>query len=276
MKETKNNAQTDSAELSKLNTLRKLRAELDQKYKDLYSESERIVEQIEYREITDPEVIEELSDILLELGDDDFSFHELFRRLSLYLNCNREDLDERMRTGYGTLYKPPYRLNDNRDVKVQFVFFNRAFAFIRTGQQNARESVEKQREAIREYCAENEIPIHAEQAFIGPAKYSGVLMDYAFTEMVRSMCNSIVAADITRFGRDAREVESIIRAFREKGITVYSAKEGNITNFSIPFDPEEFVRLKRKATETSGNKEDIEDPEDVRLYDAPDNPVLNM
>ena len=247
MKESKNNAPADSAELSKLNTLRKHRAELDQIYKDLYSESESLVEQIEYGEITDPNVIEELGDTLIELGGDDFSFHELFHRLSLYLYYNRGDLDEHLRTGYGTVYKPSYRLNDNRNTKVQFGFFNQAFVFIRTEQQNARESVEKQRETIREYCAENGISIRAEQAFIGPAKYSADLMDYALTEMVRSMCNILVAADLTSFGRDGKTAEETIRALREKGVTVHTANDGNITDYRFSAAQTDLEQTKNRS-----------------------------
>ena len=129
------------------------------------------------------------------------------------------------------MYKPSYRLNDNRNTIVQCWFFNQAFVFIRTEQQNARESVEKQRETIREYCAENGISIRAEQAFIGPAKYSADLMDYALTEMVRSMCNILVAADLTSFGRAGKTAEETIRALREKGVTVHTANDGNITDF---------------------------------------------
>ena len=50
-------------------------------------------------------------------------------------------------------------------------------------------------------------------------------MDYALTEMVRSMCNILVAADLTSFGRDGKTAEETIRALREKGVTVHTAND---------------------------------------------------
>ena len=246
MQKVRNKISANSDKLWQLKKLREKRAELDQVYKDLYSESENLVEQIEYREITAPEVIEELGETLIDLGSDDFSFQELFHRLSLYLYYNREDLDEHLRTGYGTVYKPSYRLNDTRNVEVQFGFFNQAFSFIRTEQENARENVKNQRDSIREYCTENNIPIRAEQAFIGPEKCSGDLMDYALTEMIRSMSNIIVTADITSFGRNVNEVEATVRALREKGVTIHTANDGNITDFR-------FCSGTDKSVEDQGN-----------------------
>ena len=276
MQDNDNNTATNGNELAKMNRLKTKLAELEHVYKDLYAECVCLIEQIEYREITDAEVIEELGHTLLDLGSEDYSFHELFHRLSMYLYFGRDDLDEKLKTGYGEIYGPRFHLSDNQSDSLKIWHFNNALGFIRTTQQDARKCVEKQRKAIREFCKTQGIEIKVEQSFIGPTNKSDEMMDYALTEMVHSMCNIIVVSDISRFGRDAKKVESIIRAFREKGITVYSAKEGDITNFSIPFDPEEYVRLEREAAEASGYTEDADDSEDFDESEEPDDPVLNM
>ena len=276
MQNTDNNTTRTGNELDKMNRLKAKLAELDQVYKDLYDESVCLIEQIEYQEITDAEVIEELGHTLLDLGSEDYSFHELFHRLSMYLYFARDDLDEKLKTGYGEIYGPRYRLSDKQSDPIKRWRFNNAFGFIRTTQLNARKSVEIQRNAIRDFCMAQGIELKVEQSFIGPTDKTEEMLDYALTEMEHSMCNILVVSDISRFGRDAKEVENIIRALRDKGITVYSAKEGNITNFSFPFDPEEIVRLEREAAEASGYTEDIEDAEDFDDSAEPEAPVIKM
>ena len=44
------------------------------------------------------------------------------------------------------------------------------------------------------------------------------------------MCSILIVSDITRFGHDAEQVAESIRALKDKGVTVYSAKEGDVTD----------------------------------------------
>ena len=220
----------DSAALA---ALRQKKQELDLVCDQLLIESEKAIERIEYGEITDRESIEEVMDLLLDHTDLDYSYNDLFRRLHLFLYFNSETFDPEFRRAQRRLFLPRYRLSDEQSNWKDLRHYKNAFGFIRTSQKKPRESVEKQRREIQEYCKAQGIKLKATQAFIGPKEKSGEMLDFALTEMVRNMCDILIVSDIFRFGRDAKEVDNIINALREKGITVYSSSQGDITDFQL-------------------------------------------
>lgn len=209
-----------------LRGLREQKNQLVRMYEDIYRAYENVVTEIEYGEIPFENIAEELAEDLSDLSADDYTFHVLYKRVIMFLLFNS---DSDKIKGLSIMKRPKYRVRENQNAADLIKTFGNAFGFIRVSPQNAREHAEKQRTAIRDYCSEQRIELKEEHVYVGPCENTEDFLDYAYTEMIYTMCNVLVVSDITRIGSNAEQVMALLRAFREKGITVYSAKDGDIT-----------------------------------------------